>query len=397
MFDTVIHNAKLYPMSESAERSDKTQIGIKNGIIQQLGNEDLENRFTGKEVIDANGACLLPGFIDCHTHIVYASDRSEEHSLRLQGVSYAEVHAQGGGIQSSVKAVRQASIEDLVQESVPRIKNLLKEGVTSLEIKSGYGLDLDNEFKMLRAIKQCQESLPVEIVSTFLGAHTIPKNSNKSDYLQSIINDMLPVVAEEKLANFVDIYVEHIAFDNDDMQKLFNAAEQYGFKTRAHTEQLSNMQASKTAAELGAKSVDHLEYLDQESIKAMAKHSTTAVLLPNAFYFLNEKQLPPIDLMREHNINMAIATDCNPGTAPIPSLLTALHFAVHLFGLTPSEALLGVTINAARALDIDSRKGSIEVGKAADLCLWNLDSPEFLCYQLGGVNPESIFINGKRI
>lgn len=395
MFDTVIHNARLYPMSGSSEQSDATQIGIKDGKIQQLGDERLVGIFKGKELIDAQQACVLPGFIDCHTHILYASDRSDEHAQRLQGVSYADIHAQGGGIQASVKAIRAASVDELVEQSLPRIQNLINEGISTIEIKSGYGLDIENELKMLRAIKQCSKQLEINVVSTFLGAHTVPQNMSKQNYLNLVINDMLPKVADEQLADFVDIYVENIAFDNVDMKALFSAADKFGLKTRVHAEQLSNMHAAQTAAELKAFCADHLEYLDAAGAQAMSANKTVAVLLPSAFYFLRETQKPPIDLLREHNVVMAVATDCNPGTSPIPSILTALHFAVHLFGLTPEEALLGITQNAAKALGIDEKLGNLAVGKDANLCFWDISNPNLLCYQLGGIAPTQRMMNGK--
>jgi len=394
MFDTVIHNARLYPMSGTTEQSDSTQIAIKDGKIQQLANEKSEGLLLAKQTIDANQACILPGFIDCHTHILYAQDRADEHAMRLQGHSYAEIHARGGGIQSSVRAVHAATEAQLIEQTKPRIQNLINEGVTTIEIKSGYGLDLDNEVKMLRAIKACRNLLPIDVISSFLGAHVVPKDIDKTTYIDQIIDQMLPKIAAADLAEFVDIFVENIAFDINDMQKLFAAAKKYNLKTRVHAEQLSNQSAAKTAAELQAYSADHLEYLDENGAQAMHENNTVAVLLPSAFYFLQEIQKPPLELLRKHNVKMAVATDCNPGTSPIPSLLTALHFAVHLFGLTPEEALLGVTLNSAHVLGLADTHGSLEIGKQANLCFWNINSPNMLCYQLGGIKPTHRMYKG---
>jgi len=356
MFDLVIHNARLYPMSAQLEQKD-------------LG------RMPAKDYLNAQNTCVLPGLIDCHTHIMYAGERSKEHMLRRTGATYADIHTAGGGIYSSVNAVRNASEADLIEQSLSRINNLKNEGVTALEIKSGYGLDTKNELKMLRAIKSLKGQLPMHIVSTFLGAHTIPKHLSQTEYLDEIIQVMLPTIAQENLADAVDIYVEDIAFNTNSMQQLFSAAKKYNLHTRVHAEQLSNQQAAQNAAKLGALSADHLEYLDKAGAQAMGEHGTVAILLPNAFYFLNQTQKPP---------------------APIPSLLTAMHLGVHLFDLSPVEACLGVTLYAAKALGLEQQMGSIEIGKQANLGLWDIPSPEFLCYQLGGVLPQQVLFNGIR-
>lgn len=395
MNDTVIFNARLYPMCGSIECSPYDQIGILNGKVTALCTESESGRLPAKQYIDAEQHCLLPGLIDCHTHIVYAGDRSNEHAQRLSGASYADIHAAGGGIYSTVNEIHKADESTLITASLKRIKHLQQEGVTTLEIKSGYGLDAQNELKMLRAIISLKQKLPLNIISTYLGAHTIPEGRTQKDYIREIINDTLPYIAQEKLADAVDIFVENIAFDTQSMQQLFTAAKEYGLKTRVHAEQLSNQHAAALAAELGALSADHLEHLDDDGAKALAKYASVAVLLPNAFYFLRETKKPPIDLLRKHKVNIAVASDTNPGTAPIPSLLTALHMSVHLFGLTADEALQGITINAAKALGLNDNVGSIEVGKQADLGLWDISSPEFLCYQLGGIYPEKIWHKGK--
>jgi imidazolonepropionase len=328
---------------------------------------------------------------------VYAGDRSLEHTAKLNGRSYAEIHAAGGGIYSTVNAVRSSTQDNLLAESLQRIRQLQKEGVTTLEIKSGYGLDTENEIKMLHAIKSLRKRLDMNIISTFLGAHTIPKDLTQKQYLKQIIDEMLPLIAKEQLADAVDIYAENIAFDNQAIEELFAAAKKYNLPTRIHAEQLSNQQAAATAANLGALSADHLEFLDEKGAKAMADNNTVAVLLPNAFYFLQETQKPPLELLRQYKIPVAVATDTNPGTAPIPSILTALHLSVHLFGMNVSEALLGISSNAAKALGQEAELGSIEIGKQADLGLWDISAPDYLCYQLGGIYPEKIWHKGKLV
>ena len=395
MNDLVIHNARLYPMSYNSERSTANQIAVLDGKICEISDQAQTGLLPAKEYYDAQGACVLPGLIDCHTHIVYSGERAQEHAMRISGASYADIHAAGGGIHASVKAVNNTNVHELITESLPRIENLQAEGVTTMEIKSGYGLNLKNEIKMLQAIRKIGKHLDLNVVSTFLGAHTIPKELTEQEYLNDIIKNMLPNIAAEDLADAVDIYVEHLAFSKNSMQKLFTAAKKYNLKTRVHAEQLSNQQAAAFAAELGALSADHLEYLEEHGAISMAKAKTVAVLLPSAFYFLQESKKPPIDLLRKHKVTMAVATDTNPGTSPIPSILTALHLSVHLFGLTPQEALMGITSNAAKALGLESVCGSLEIGKQADITLWDIPSPEFLCYQLGGNKPKQVWYKGE--
>ncbi len=395
MNDLVIHNARLYPMSHNCECSTANQIAVLDGKISEISDQNQTGLLPAKEYFDADGACVLPGLIDCHTHIIFSGERSQEHILRITGSSYADIHAAGGGIHSSVRAVNRASVDDLITQSLPRIKNLQTEGVTTLEIKSGYGLNLENEIKMLKAIRKVGKHLALNVVSTFLGAHTVPKEQTEQEYIDNIINKMLPSIAAQDLADAVDIYVEHLAFSKKSMQKLFTAAKKYNLKTRVHAEQLSNQKAAEFASELGALSADHLEYLDESGAMAMAKANTVAVLLPSAFYFLQETKKPPIEILRKNQVVMAVATDTNPGTSPIPSILTALHLSVHLFNLKPEEALMGITINAAKALGLDSLCGSLEIGKQADITLWDISNPEFLCYQLGGIKPKNVWFKGK--
>jgi imidazolonepropionase len=391
VFDLRVDNARLYPMDGSARPSASRSFGVSNGRIAAF-----DEAAPARSVVDARDAVVLPGLIDCHTHAVFAGNRMNEHRLKLQGASYAQIAQAGGGIMSTVRAVRAASEQQLVDESRPRIAALAADGVTTLEIKSGYGLDVDNELKMLRAIRVLAGESPCRIEATFLGAHTVPPGITRESYVTSVCEDMLPRVRAEALAGCVDIFIESIAFDLHDARRILACAREHGLKVRAHAEQLSASGAAALAAELGALSCDHLEYLDEAGARAMARGGCVAVLLPGAYYFLRETRRPPVPLLREHGIAMAVASDLNPGTSPVASLLTALHMSVTLFGLTPDEALLGVTCHAARALGRDDI-GSLTAGRRADFTLWDVPEPEFLTYQLGGLKPRAIFIEGQRV
>ena len=391
MFDLRVDNARLYPMAGDTLPSPVRSFGVNDGRISALNAAA-----PAREVVDASGAIVMPGLIDCHTHAVFAGNRLAEHVQKLKGASYEQIARAGGGIVSTVRAVREASERQLVDQSRPRIEALAAEGVTTIEIKSGYGLDLDNELKMLRAIRQLAVEVCPRIVPTFLGAHAVPPGSSRADYLARVCEEMLPRVAAERLADCVDIFVESIAFDLADARRLFERARTHGLKLRIHAEQLSATGAAALAAEFGALACDHLEYLDEKGAQAMARAGSVAVLLPGAFYFLRETRKPPVSLLREHGVPIAIASDLNPGTSPLASLLIPLHMAVTLFGLTPDEALLGVTWNAARALGRDDI-GSLTNGRRADFVLWDIPEPAFLTYQLGGVKPRAIYIEGQRV
>lgn len=392
MFDLLLENARLYPMVESAEQAPATTLAVKDGRIAALGA-----RGAAREVIDADGRVVLPGFVDCHTHALYAGDRMQEHSMRLNGASYEDIARAGGGILSTVNAVRAASADELILQTLPRLQALRSEGVTSIEIKSGYGLSLAAELKMLRAIRSLTDHIDMDITATYLGAHTVPADRDKDDYLREIVDETLPCVRTEDLADCVDIFVENIAFDLDDMRRVLNRARELGLPVRAHTDQLSNMGGTKLAAELGALSCDHLEYASETDIRTMAASGTVAVLLPGAFYFLRESQLPPVPVLREHNVPIALATDLNPGSSPIASILAAMHLGATLFGLTPDEVLLGTTSNAALAMGKQQEIGSLAVGLQANFTIWSIAEPAFLVYQLGGVNPDSVFFQGSKI
>lgn len=346
--------------------------------------------------LDAKGRALLPGFIDCHTHTLWAGDRLGEHLMRLAGASYQDIAKAGGGILSTVKAVREASEDQLAASALPRLNALLREGVTNVEIKSGYGLDTESELKMLRAIGRLGEISGIDIHPTFLGAHAIPAGEDADSYLDQVVNEMLPAVAEQDLAEAVDIYVENIAFGVEHMRILFEKAASLGLGCRVHAEQFSDMGASEMAANMGAWSCDHLEHTAEAGAAAMGRAGTAAVLLPGAFYFLKETKKPPVELFREHQVPMALATDLNPGSSPVASLLTCIHMAPVFFGLTPNECLLGVTRHAARALGRSADLGTLEAGKLANFCLWDIADPRALTYQLGGLAPEAVYIRGQR-
>ncbi len=379
-------------MEASAKQVAETRFAVRDGVFSAIGG-DVEAART----VDLEGRVVLPGLIDCHTHLVYAGDRADEHALRLAGASYEEISRSGGGIAATVDAVRRASEEELVDAALPRALALVGEGVTTLEIKSGYGLDTDNELKMLRAIRALGERLPIRVSATFLGAHAVPPGSNREGYLRQVLEEMLPAVAAQGLADAVDIFVESIAFEPRDLQRLADAAADHGLALRVHAEQLSAMGASGLGARLGALSCDHLEYASADDVAAMAANGTVAVLLPGAFYFLREDRLPPVDALRDAGVDMAIASDMNPGSSPVASLLVAMHMACTLFGLTVEEALLGVTRNAAKAMGTAATAGVIGVGRPADFTIWDLPSPGHLVYQLGGLAPEAVYVGGVRL
>ncbi|MDE1983996.1 MAG: imidazolonepropionase [Gammaproteobacteria bacterium] len=393
MYDLLVRNARIYPMEHDASAVHAHTLAVSNGRIAALG---VPEHTAAREIFDAANRVLLPGFVDCHTHALYAGNRLAEHTLKLRGTSYAEIARAGGGIQTTVRAVRAADDAQLVQESLPRLEALAAEGVTTVEIKSGYGLDSLQELKMLRAIHQLRARLDMDVVATFLGAHAVPAGRSREDYFQDVINVMLPAVAKGKLAESVDIFAETIAFTTDEVRQLFMTATKAGLQCRIHSDQLSHMGATEAAATLGALSCDHLEYAEEDDVLAMARAGSVAVLLPGAFYFLKETRKPPVELLRRHQVPMAVATDLNPGSSPIASLLTVMHMAALLFGLTPDEILLGVTRHAAKALGREQQVGSLVPGRHADFTVWDIPAPEFLLYQLGGLKPAAIFFKGKK-
>lgn len=336
-------------------------------------------------VHDGRGKWVTPGLIDCHTHLAYAGDRAHEFEQRLQGATYEEIARAGGGIMSTVRATRAVTEEQLHDLTLSRIKTLFHEGVTTFEIKSGYGLDAETEEKILRAATSIRDELGLRIQRTFLGAHALPPEyaGRADDYIDIICREMLPHVAAEKLADCVDGFCENIGFTAAQMEKIFKKAQELGLPVKLHAEQLSNQQGAALAAKYKGLSADHLEYLDEAGVKAMAEAGTVAVLLPGAFYFLREKQLPPIDLLRKYKVPMAVATDHNPGTSPTLSLVLMLNMACTLFRLTPEEALAGITRNASKALGYQDICGTLEQGKAADFAFWDITHPRDLCYSFG--------------
>mgnify|MGYP000332245631 FL=1 len=340
------------------------------------------------KVIDCQGRLMTPGLIDCHSHLVYGGDRADEFELRLEGASYEALAKAGGGIKSTVKATRDANQESLLSSAKKRLTPLLNEGVTTLEIKSGYGLDSETEIKMLLVAKQLEADCSVRIQKTFLGAHALPVEyaDRSDDYIELVCNKMLPEAHAAGLVDAVDVFIENIAFTVAQAERVFDCAEALGLPVKAHVEQLSNMGGAVMTAKRQALSVDHIEFLAEQDVPTIAQNNTVAVLLPGAFYVLRETKLPPIDALRGNGVSMAIATDANPGSSPVHSLLLIMNMACTLFRLTPAEALRGVTINAAKALGLDKELGSLSVGKQADLVLWDIDKPAMLSYQIG-LNP----------
>ncbi|WP_428426357.1 imidazolonepropionase [Pararhizobium sp.] len=362
-------------------------IAVQDGRILYAGDEaslpfPIEN---ATEIIDCGGRWITPGLIDCHTHLVHAGDRANEFEMRLAGATYEEVARAGGGIVSSVRSLREASEDELVAQSLPRLDALMAEGVTTVEIKSGYGLDLENEAKALRAARRLGDERDVAIRTTFLGAHALPPEfkGDKAGYIAKVVNEMLPAITAEGLADGVDGFCEGIAFSTDEMRLVFDAAKAHGLPVKLHADQLSNLHGAALAAEYGALSADHLEYTDEAGAEAMAKSGTVAVILPGAFYFIRETRKPPVELFRKAGVAMAIATDNNPGTSPLTSLLLTMNMAATLFGMTVTECIAGVTREAARALGLVDEVGTLEPGKWADFAIWNVERPAELVYRMG--------------
>ena len=352
------------------------------------------------EMIDCGGAWLTPGLIDCHTHIVFGGNRANEFELRLKGASYEEIARAGGGIRATVAATRAASEAELFSGAQTRVARLMAEGVTTLEIKSGYGLATDAELKMLRIVRRLGRDLPINTVATFLGAHALPAEyeGRQKAYVELVCREMIPAVAGARLADAVDAFCERIAFTPDETAAVFEAAHAHGLPVKLHADQLSDLGGAALAARFRALSADHLEYSSETGIAAMAASRTVAVLLPGAFYFLRERQMPPIDVFRRHNVPIALATDCNPGSSPALSLLLMLNLGCTLFRMTPEDALAGVTRNAARALGLGHDRGSLALGLRADFALWRVDHPAELAYWIGG-NPciETVMAGVRRI
>lgn len=384
--DTVWKDARLATMaSDDLQTVDHGLIAARDGIILYAGPAADAPVFDADKVIACDGRWITPGLIDCHTHLIYGGDRAHEFELRLQGASYEEIARAGGGILSTMRATRAASEDDLVAMALPRLNALIAEGITTVEVKSGYGLDLASELKMLRAARRLEQLRPVKIVTTFLGAHALPpEHADDADgYIDMLCEEMLPKVAELGLADAVDAFCEGIGFSRAQVERLFAAAARHGLPVKLHAEQLSNLHGAEMAASHNALSADHLEFLDDAGIAAMARAGTVATLLPGAYYFVRETKLPPIDALRRAAVPIALATDCNPGTSPLTSLLLTMNMGATLFRLTVAECLAGVTRNAARALGLGDTIGTLEPGKRCDLAIWDIERPAELVYRMG--------------
>lgn len=380
-------NARIATLCEEAASIDHGAILVEHGRIAYVGPEEKLPRTAGSEVetVDCDGRWILPAFIDCHTHLVYGGNRAMEFEMRLKGASYEEIARAGGGIVSSVSATNALSVEQLVEQSLPRLDTLLAEGVSTVEIKSGYGLSIEGELNMLRAARRLGQIRPVRILTSWLAAHATPPayKGRNGDYMTDVVLPGLTAAHAENLVDAVDGFCEGIAYSPDEIARVFDAAGALGLPVKLHAEQLSDLGGARLAASYGALSADHLEYLSADDATVMAEAGTVAVLLPGAFYTLREKQLPPVAALRAAGARIALATDSNPGTSPLTSLLMTMNMGATLFGLTVDECLAGVTREAARALGLLSETGTIEVGKSADFCLWDIGQPAELVYRMG--------------
>ena len=397
-FSTLFRNAQIATMTpgKSYGLIENGAVVISADRIKWVGAEkELPDEFAGLQGKNLEGRLVTPALIDCHTHLVYGGSRATEFELRLNGASYEEIARNGGGILSTVTATRNASEDELLAQSLPRLDAFLAEGVATIEIKSGYGLDIETEIKMLRVARQLGKERSVRVKTSFLGAHAIPPEfSGKADaYIDFVCEEVLPAVHYENLADAVDGFCENIAFSPNQISRVFEKAKSFGLPVKLHAEQLSNLGGATLAAKYGALSADHLEFLDQTGVEVLGESGTVAVLLPGAFYTLRETQLPPLDSLRKAEVRIAIATDCNPGSSPLTSILLCMNMSCTLFRMTPEEALCGVTIVAAQALGIGDEVGTIEVGKKAELAVWNVDQPAELAYR-AGFNPLEEMVIG---
>ncbi|MEH0019234.1 MAG: imidazolonepropionase [Desulfobacter sp.] len=377
-------------------------LAVKGDTIAWTGSMDRvspDAMAAAGQVVDCRGKWILPGFVDCHTHMIWAGSRAQEFQMRLAGKTYEEISNRGGGIFSTVRAVREASEDRLFTLAAQRLSHFLHQGVTCVEIKSGYGLDLENELKMLAVAGRLNKAFPVHVEATFLGAHALPPEfaGRSGEYVDLVTREMLPAAKAQGIATAVDAFCERIAFSRQQTEQVFRAAQDLGFRVKLHAEQLSDSDGSALAARFNALSCDHLEYLSKAGAQAMAAHDVIAVLLPGAFYFLKETRVPPMALFREMNIPMALSTDLNPGTSPVFGPGPVLNMACLLFGMTCEEALAGATIHGAAALGLADRKGSLVPGKDADLVVWDIDSPADLCYFVGRNPLSRVVIAGNTV
>ncbi|URI07140.1 imidazolonepropionase [Aquincola tertiaricarbonis] len=399
--DALWHHLHLATMAEGSSYGaiEHGALAVADGRIVWLGPEaDLPAGLRPEREYDGGGRWVTPGLVDCHTHAVYAGNRSDEFEARLNGVAYEEIARRGGGIVATMRATRAATPEALFAASRRRVANLLAEGVTTLEIKSGYGLDTATEAKMLRVARELGRLLPVRVHTTFLGAHALPPEyaGRADDYIQLVCDQMLPALVAEGLVDAVDAFCEGIGFTPAQTERVFQAAHAHGLRVKLHAEQLSDQGGAALVARYRGLSADHLEHLSPAGVAAMAAAGTVAVLLPGAFYFLRETRLPPVGALREAGVPMAVSTDCNPGTSPMPSMLAALNMACTLFRLTPEEALAGATRHAAAALGVQHEVGLLAVGREADFVLWDIDRPADLCHAMG-FNPCWRVVNAGHV
>ena len=398
MFDRLFINARIAtmdPRRAAPYGALDGVVGVKDGRIAFVGAAAVAPEAT--TTVDCRGKWLTPALIDCHTHAVFGGARAAEFERRQKGATYEEIARAGGGIASTVKATREASLEDLVEQTMPRLEALKRGGVATVEIKSGYGLTTGDEEKMLIAAKEAARAAKMRVARTFLGLHALPPEykDDRAGYVRLVCEEMIPAIAERKLADAVDAFCEGIGFTADETRQVFKAATKAGLRVKLHAEQLSDLHGAALAAEFGALSADHLEYADDAGVAAMAKANMVAVLLPGAFYALKETKKPPVDLFRKHGVAMAVATDLNPGTSPVLSAPLMMNMAATLFGLTPEEALLGLTRNAAKALALEGETGVIREGLCADLALWAINDPAELSYWIAHPGPEAMYVNGE--
>jgi imidazolonepropionase len=388
-FDRIWHDARLVTMRQDMADLGAVEdalVAARDGRIVFAGTRaDFLSTADAAERIDCEGRWITPGLVDCHTHLVYGGNRAHEFELRLKGASYEEIARAGGGIVSTVAATRLASEAELVTGALPRLDALIGEGVTTIEIKSGYGLNTDTEMRQLSAARNLGRSRPVAVRTSFLGAHALPPEAegDKDRYIDLVCREMLPAVAQAGLADAVDAFMEGIAFSRAQTVRVFAAARALGLPVKLHADQLSNLGGAALAAEFSALSADHLEHTDDAGVVAMTRAGTVAVLLPGAFYFIRETKKPPVELFRARGVNMALATDCNPGSSPLTSLLLALNMGATLFRMTVAECLLGVTREGARALGLLAETGTLEAGKWCDLAIWDIERPAELVYRIG--------------
>ncbi|RRJ83624.1 imidazolonepropionase [Aestuariirhabdus litorea] len=402
-WDTLWTNVRLATMDPEIKLPfgtiERGALAIKGGCIAWVGPADDLPSVPATEVRDGGGGWLTPGLIDCHTHLVFAGNRCHEFELRQQGASYQQIAEQGGGIRATVEATRASSEEQLFQLAQPRLQAFLDEGVTSIEIKSGYGLEVDTELRMLQVARRLGREFPVTVHTSFLAAHALPPEfqGRADDYIGRVCGEMMDAVSAQELADSVDMFCEQIGFSLAQCERVIQSASRHGLPVRIHAEQLSNLRASHLAASHSALSVDHLEHLDESGVMALARAGTVATLLPGAFYFLRETRLPPIEQLRRHGVAMAVASDFNPGSSPQASLRLSMQMAANLFGLSAEEVLAGVTRHAARALGMASERGQLREGLLADLLLWQIDHPAELVWQFGVNRPHCIMKEGQDV